>query len=262
VSIPQAIVEEAHRDTLFTVYIMQPVGELERLATGCEDTSSITIPWSGNTILYYQQKEMYQGYALNAAWKVMTTATIAGILEVIRARVLEFVLVIEKELGIDAMNYDDKKPLEALGQEKVAQTFNTTIMGGTNIALGNPGTTNQHVTHVQPGDLQGLREKLAQQGVTAELLDDLDTALDKDADSQEQPGPHVQGWFGRMMIKAGQGTLQLVSACWSSSCLWISGDYLVTTSEQWLIPFSILSDVVINCSEDVQKNKCQHPIIL
>jgi hypothetical protein len=30
--------------------------------------------------------------------------------------------------------------------------------------------------------------------------------------SQEQPGPYVQGWFGRLMIKARQGTLQLVSA--------------------------------------------------
>jgi len=40
------------------------------------------------------------------------------------------------------------------------------------------------------------------------------------------------------------------------------GDYPFKTSKPRLIPFSIFSDVVINCSEDVQKNKCQHPIIL
>jgi hypothetical protein len=185
---------------------------LEQLVGSSKDTNSLTVPWSGNAILYYQRKELIGGYALNAAWRVLTTATIAGILEVIRARVLEFVLVIEKELGIDAMNYDNKKSLETLGQEKLTQTFNMTIMGGTNIAVGNTGTTNQHATHVQPGDLQGLKEKLAQLGVTEELLDDLDTALDKDADAQEQPGPHVKGWIGRMMIKVGQGTLQLASA--------------------------------------------------
>jgi len=93
----------------------------------------------------------------------MTTTTIAGILEVIRARVLEFVLVIEKELGIDTMNYDDNKaPLETPSQERISQVFHTTIHSGTSIALGNTGTTNQYATHVQPGDLQGLKEKLAQ----------------------------------------------------------------------------------------------------
>jgi hypothetical protein len=210
--IPKFHIEEEHRDILFKAYMTQPVGELERLAIGREDTNSLTIPWSGNVIMYYQQKAIYQGYILVAAEQVMTTTLIAGLLEVIRARVLEFVLVIEKELGIDAMNYDDnKKPLETLGQEKVTQTFHMTIMGGTNFALGNTGTTSQHATHVQPGDLQGLKEKLAELGVTESLISDLDTALDKDADSEEQPGTHVQGWLSRLMIKAGKGTLLLAS---------------------------------------------------
>src|SRR5216684_3352412 len=67
--IPEAVIEEEHRDTLFKVSMMQPVGELEQLVIGRTDTNSITIPWSGNTILYYQQREIYEGYALNAAWK-------------------------------------------------------------------------------------------------------------------------------------------------------------------------------------------------
>jgi hypothetical protein len=212
VSIPEAVIDEDHREALFTIHMMQPVGELEQLVNKSEDTNSVTVPWTGNTILYYQRKEFFEGYALNSAWKVMTTTLIAGILEVIRTRVLEFVLVIERELGIDMMNDDNKKPLETPSEEKVHQIFNTTIHGGTSIALGNQGTTNQYAMQVQPGDLQGLKEKLTQLGVTDELITDLDTALDKDADSDEQPGPHVQGWFGKLMIKAGRGTLQLASA--------------------------------------------------
>ncbi len=208
--IPRAAIEEKHRDTLFKAYLVHPVGELERLAVGRTDANEVIIPWSGDAVLYYQQ--IISGQVLAAAEQVMTTTIIVGVLEVIRARVLEFVLVIEKELGIDMMNDDTKKPLEAPNQERISQVFHTTIYEGTSIAVGNTGTTNQYATHVQPGDLQGLKEKLAQLGVTEELLDDLDTALGKDADAQEQPGPHVKGWFGRMMIKAGQGTLQLVSA--------------------------------------------------
>ncbi|MEO7021933.1 MAG: hypothetical protein ABI234_17400, partial [Ktedonobacteraceae bacterium] len=105
ISIPQAIVEEEHQETLFKVSMMQPVGELERLVSGNSDTTSLTVPWSGNTIMYYQRKEIYGDYVLASAGKVLTIATIAGVLEVIRSRVLEFVLVIEVELGIDIMDY-------------------------------------------------------------------------------------------------------------------------------------------------------------
>ena len=210
--IPKFFIEEEHRDILFKVHMTQSVGELERLAVGRPDTNSLTISWPGDVVMYYQRKSIYQGYVLVDADQIMTTTLIAGLLEIIRARVLEFVLAIEEELGIDAMNYDNKTPVEAPSQERINQVFNTTIHGGSNFALGNAGITNQHATHVQPGDLQGLKEKLAQLGVTEELLNDLDTALDKDADSDKQPGPHVQGWFGKMMIKAGKGTLQLVSA--------------------------------------------------
>src|ERR1700694_1499287 len=69
ISIPRAAVDEAHQDSLFTVYMTQPVGELEQLAIGLTDSNSISIPWSGNIIWYYQQREIYSGYALNAAWK-------------------------------------------------------------------------------------------------------------------------------------------------------------------------------------------------
>ncbi len=210
--IPQLFVEKEHREMLFTVYMTQAIGELERLAIGRSDSNSITVSWPGDVIAYYQRKELYQGHTLLAAWKVMTTTLIVGILDTIRTRVLEFVLIIEKDIGIDAMNYDDsKKPVEPPSQEKIHQTFHTTIMGGTSIALGNTGTTNQYATNVQPGDLQSLKEKLAQLGVPDKLITDLDTALDEDADSHKQPGPHVQSWFSRLMIKVGKGTIQLAS---------------------------------------------------
>ncbi len=211
--IPHFLVEEAHRDMLCKAYLMESVGELEQLARGRADTNSLGIPWSADVILLYQRKVIYQGYVLVEAQQILTTTSIVGILETIRSRVLEFVLVIEEELGIDIMNYDSKKkPLDASAQEKAGQIFNTTINGGSNFALGNSGTTNQQAIQVQPGDLQGLKEKLAEFGVPDVLLNDLDTALTKDADSEQQPGPHVNGWFGRLATKVGTGAVQLAGA--------------------------------------------------
>ncbi|HEX4205095.1 MAG TPA: hypothetical protein VHZ51_13050, partial [Ktedonobacteraceae bacterium] len=94
-SIPEAVIEKELRDTLFKVDLMQPIGELEQLISKKADANSITIPWSGDAVLYHQRKELYQGYVLASAEQVLTTTIIAGILEVIRARVLEFVLAIE-----------------------------------------------------------------------------------------------------------------------------------------------------------------------
>src|SRR6266566_3507451 len=48
--IPQFLIEENHRDMLFTIYMNQAVGELERLAVGRPDSNSITISWPGDII--------------------------------------------------------------------------------------------------------------------------------------------------------------------------------------------------------------------
>jgi hypothetical protein len=212
--IPHFWIEEAHRDIFCKAHLMQPVGELEHLSHGGKaDTNTLTIPWPADVVMYYQRKEIYQDFILVEAGQILTTTSIAGILEDIRTRVIEFVLAIEKELGIDIMNYDNnKKPLEASAQEKTSQIFNMTINGGSNFALGNSGSTNQQAIQVQPGDLKGLKEKLAQLGVPDVLLNDLDTALVKDADAEEQPGPHVNNWFGKLAIKVGTGAVQLAEA--------------------------------------------------
>jgi hypothetical protein len=212
--IPHFLVEEEHRDMFCKAHLMQSVGELERLArSGKAETNNLTIPWPADVVMYYQRKEMYQGFILAEAGQILTTTSIVGVLEDIRTRVIEFVLAIEQELSIDIMDYDNnKKPLGAPAQEKAGQIFNMTINGGSNFAFGNSGTTNQQAIQVEPGDLKGLKEKLAQLGVPDVLINDLDTALAKDADSEEQPGPHVKGWFGRLATKVGTGAVQLAGA--------------------------------------------------
>lgn len=209
--IPRIVIDKDHHSALFTIYLTQPVGELERLARSGGQDDALSIAWSGDTIAYYQQRSIYQGYVLVAAAKVTSTGAIGGTLEVIRTRVLEFVLAIENELGVDVMTGDDKSSVEAPRQERITQIFNTTIQGGENVTLGSSGTINQQVVHVQPGDLLGLKQQLEKLGITPELVSELETALDKDQQSAAQPGPATQGWLGRVMIMVGKGTLKLAS---------------------------------------------------
>jgi hypothetical protein len=209
--IPKIVVKPEHHKALFEVNLMQSVGELERLVSNGSQEESVSVPWSGDTVAYYQRKEFIQGYVLVAASRRFTRATIAGVLEVIRTRVLEFVLAIEKEFGVEVNTNNGVSLVEPSGQEKVTQMFQTIIYGGENVSVGSSGTVNQQVVNVQPGDLSGLKQQLESLGLTPTLISELETAFDKDQDSEEQPGPATRGWLGRVMIMVGKGTLQLTS---------------------------------------------------
>jgi len=63
------------------------------------------------------------------------------------------------------------------------QSFNTTIMGGTNIAVGSKGVT--QTVQVQAGDLEGLKAYLASLGVGQTDFDELAIALTEDEPPKE-----------------------------------------------------------------------------
>lgn len=206
--IPRAVVDKDHR-WLFTNYLTEPVSELERLAEMSGD-ATLQAPWAADTLLYYQQKEIYEGYHLTQAWRVMSKATIAGVTDNIRTRILEFVLKIQEELGADFLQIDDSADVNRPPVEKVNQIFNNTITGG-NVAIGSQENVTQSYSIVAPGDLGSLEAGLASVGVTPELIDDLKAALAKDEKSESQPGEATQGWLARTMIMVGKGTLSVAS---------------------------------------------------
>jgi hypothetical protein len=222
--IPQFTIEEDHREHLFTNYLENPVAELEDL-TGRDKDDTLKVVWPADIVAYYQCKPIYERMVLNTAWRVVTKSTLQGVLDTIRTRVLEFVLNIEDELGIN--NLSNKKELEVNQPiaDKVNQVFNTTINGG-NVALGNSGSTVQNTIVVTPGDLSGFKKYLKDLGVTNELLNELEQALKKDEHSEKQPGPETSNWLSRVMIMIGQGSLSVASNT--------SGSLIATALTQYL----------------------------
>jgi hypothetical protein len=206
--IPRMNVNKDHH-WLFTNYMTEPVAELELLAGG-DPSSALQAQWPADAIALYQEK-FYEHMVLTSAWRVMSKAAIAGILDTIRTRVLEFVLQTRNELGIEKISSKGEPPrINKPKLEKVPQIVNNTIYGG-NQAFGNVGDTTQNSTQIQPGDLASLKEYLRQLGLTDEIIDDLDDALSADADSKNQPGPATRSWLSRVMIKIGSGTLSVAS---------------------------------------------------
>ncbi len=133
--IPAHLFPEPLRTRIVTHRFVQPVGELEQSIKSGKK-GMLSAKWSGDQIAFTQHRvPIYPDMVLVDAWKPIPTAAIAGVLDTVRTRVLEFVLAIEAE-SPGAGDVEPQAP-PALPQETVTNIFNTTIHGGqANIGTG------------------------------------------------------------------------------------------------------------------------------
>jgi hypothetical protein len=131
-NIPLSCVPEGLRENLSRSYMMQPVAALEALVKGAT-SNSVQEPWSPDIVAYIGQ-DMYEGMNCMQAWKVIPTNAIVGALDVVKNRILSFVLEIEAEAPDAGEAAINSNPLP---QEMVHQIFNTYISGNVqNVATG------------------------------------------------------------------------------------------------------------------------------
>ena len=133
-------------------------------------------------------------------WKELPVAVVAGILDAVRSKALEFTLEIEVENPEAGEATPGGAPPVPLA--RADNIFNTTIYGG-NVAVGPNATVN-----VTPGDLGSLLAYLEAQGVAAEDRAELEAAL---AEDENKLGPRVKAWLGGIVAKTasfGSGTAQ------------------------------------------------------
>lgn len=196
--IPKSVIDEDHREALFTASIFDPVGELERIAGKAASDDTLQQNWPADAIAYYQTKEIYSnGLVLASAWRVLSRNTFAGLLETIRTRILDFALQIETELG---ENLSDKSAEIEIKSNRVAQIFNTTITGG-NVAFSGTGDVSQVVNQVIEGDIESLKNALAELGVEKKDIEAAVDAINEDSSSRSKPGKKVTEWIGNMTVK-------------------------------------------------------------
>lgn len=208
--IPQMVIDEDDRDWLFTNYMTEPVATLEELSKG-DKSEPLRAPWPTDIVAFYQRKEIYEGFTLVEAWRLVSKAAVSGIIDTVRTRILEFALSIGQEIDFKKKPGATVDEIVKPSPEKVTQIVHNTIYGGANVAVGNSGSTVQNNIQVIPGDFESLKQYLKGIGLTDSLIDDLDAALEKDQSNAEQPGPATSGWLARTMIMIGKGSLSVGS---------------------------------------------------
>ena len=209
IQIPPSLIDERHRKVLFSAELMESVGQIEAYSKSTSG-DMFQLPWPGDVIRYYQRKQFFEGnYVIESAYRVMSTQSFAGVLETIRTRVLDFILQIEEELGLDIDQSDENAELEEVSSQSVTTVFHNTIYGG-NVSLANAGNINIDSININVGNLDQLKSYLHSLGIDEEDISSLEGII------QEEPkpvkggfGPKVSRWLSKVSVKALKGGLSV-----------------------------------------------------
>jgi hypothetical protein len=149
---------------------------------------------------------------LGQAWRAISTSSIAGLLDSIRNRLLNFVIDIES-IAPDVAESSSLPP--SLTPQLIGNIYNMNITGNVgNLATGSSQFSQDATNTISTGDWTGLKQYLTSLGVTESDLDELKLAIDQEP-SVTSPlgfGSKVAGWLGGMVTKSAQGLFEFGSA--------------------------------------------------
>ncbi len=129
--IPTYCIEKKHQKYVNNVYITEGISALEDLLSKSDGT--LHNPWRPELLALYGTK-FYENMNCIEAWQIISSSSLASIIDTVRTKILNFVLEIEAE-NPDAG--DAKINTNPIEQGKITQIFNTTIHGNVqNVATG------------------------------------------------------------------------------------------------------------------------------
>ena len=175
---------------------MQPVADLERIVQ--DSDGGIRIPWPADFVVLYADA-FYEDMNALSITRVVARSHVAGILDTIRTRVLEFSLEIE-QIAPDAGEEGASLP----ARERVTQIFNTNIYGGQATVAGAVRAVSQ--VAFDSGAWAALETELSNAGISDSEILELKDAVVSDAVEGPAFGDRTRSWLGGMAAKIATGT--------------------------------------------------------
>lgn len=174
-NIPTSAVPEKVREQLFTAYLAQPISAIESLI---QESSGGTVqePWPSDVTAILGQT-IYQEMNCLQAWKVIPVNVLVGSLDIIRNKVLDFVLEIEIENPDAGDALINSTPVP---EEKVNQIFNTHISGSVqNVSTGGKNVTQNVKIESNPEVFEKLIDALVSANVNTKVTKDLTETVEE-----------------------------------------------------------------------------------
>ncbi len=201
---PVAFPQEMREGALFRLVFSQSVAELESLiadATGDSPNPGPPMPYTSPVHAESGETSISPDLVCYSVWKVVPRSAVAGVLDGIRNRVLEFTLRLEAEEPATGTSEEPD-----IDRGRATQIFHTVVHGGaTNVAIGSSDFTQQSGLPA-PGDEDALLEFLGKLGLDRDELDELRAAFQGDREeagaTSTEPGPRVKSWLGNLVTKS------------------------------------------------------------
>lgn len=189
VGVPDYAIPADVRASVKEMAFYQGVGTLENLVADAQRTAQLVVATQFPVDVAVLVKVIVDQQTVRM-WKELPVAMVAGILDAVRSKALDFTLEIEAaNPQAGEATTGSTPPVPVARTEAI---FNTVILGG-NVAVG-PNATVQ----VVQGDLGSLMAYLETQGVAEADRRELEAALAADENTL---GERVKGWLGAMVAK-------------------------------------------------------------
>jgi hypothetical protein len=205
--IPASALKEQHRDWASTAYMGQPLVAYETAVTAKDKHDDLIVEWPADLVAIYSSTFFEGDLLLYRAHQVIPRSSVAGIIDTVRNKLLEFALELRRQIGSEDPTPENPPP--ALVDRQVTNI----IFGGTNVFGGNiAGDVSQTVTQtVVVGDFTSLSGALKQVGIPEDRLPALKEALDEDqkTGNVEGVGPKADGWVKSTLKGIGKTTLKV-----------------------------------------------------
>lgn len=184
------------------------VRELETMAKASKDSLRHTWPTEG-VILAQKHVEMIDGGNLIELYQPVPKASIEGVLDAVRNRLLDFLLALQRLNPAVASSED---AISTIPSDEVSQQVRLTIYGDHNVVAAGSHISQSVEIDNSTGDISGLKDVLGRLGLLEEDMAELETAIQQDETPQSKHlGPAVAGWIGKMVSKAVAGTWQVAT---------------------------------------------------
>ncbi|WP_303261874.1 hypothetical protein, partial [Synechococcus elongatus] len=200
--IPSVIIEEIGGDVWTNFEVRESITAIDALIKSNSHGHNLRIDAS-NLILLLQGK-VYPNFICNELHGIVASSSLNGIQQVVKGRILELTLEIEKsipsafKIKFDGDRVESSKETQQIVYQIIYGNVNTAIAGG-------HGLTNS-IT-VRAGDKKSLIEYLVESGLPQDMAEEFAKILQSESPkSQEEPfGEKANKWIVSNLKKAADG---------------------------------------------------------
>ena len=207
--IPTALIKKLGGEEWVNWKIHMSIAEIDDIVKSDTHTDSGLEIDASNLILVLQGR-IYENFACHEVRGTISETELVGIQNIIRNRILDFTLRLEKSTPVATeITLDSPEISNPINSGQATNLYHQTILGdfkGVNIQSGS-GKDAQISLTIGKGDDKALSESLVKAGIPQSDASELAKIIksDEPGNSEEPLGPATQNWLAKNIQKAASG---------------------------------------------------------